>query len=481
MSVNISVGSFTSQADKQRKMRDYKKYLQLRSKVNAQAQVANDTWVRNFENNVEPAPTQYKSTEEELQDLVNQRQIVLDHLKTIMKAPDAVDVANSQLKDLTELNLLNTHWEKFKKEIGGRKFIRSVDFKTLWDRFKALLDSTQSTGITIPLNEEKLDEQLRQMANVIIKKAMETGISPVHLAQLQQNLEARVQGQDVAGLEQLSGMRRTQSETRLPQQQRFVLPSIAPITKEWTPDEEEAFALIEPVKGRGQDNARRPLNRTIFAPKFGKTIKLWLNDQAKVKYGLPPNSIKEQWDAIAQAKREAYARGQLGLGIKKKYGRGIAENQTEKYRQFGRYVVDTHNLKNNILAIRYQHKKAQVPTLQTRRISDTLRDLIMDVLDTGRVNFTHYNNLSSADRELFHRAAHHARIDETLGLKATPNSDNDDMRRFEILRGELIAGNDAKQVRDELRKYVLKFMADGRLPRGQAQGILWELAILEKN
>jgi len=50
--------------------------------------------------------------------------------------------------------------------------------------------------------------------------------------------------------------------------------------------------------------------------------------------------------------------------------------------------------------------------------------------------------------------------------------------RFNILRGEIIAGNDNVKIAKEFKVILMKFMNEGRIPRRQANEILQELLAL---
>jgi hypothetical protein len=50
--------------------------------------------------------------------------------------------------------------------------------------------------------------------------------------------------------------------------------------------------------------------------------------------------------------------------------------------------------------------------------------------------------------------------------------------RFNILRGEITAGNDSPKIAKEFKTMLLKFMTEGRVPRQQGNSILHEMLSL---
>ena len=53
-----------------------------------------------------------------------------------------------------------------------------------------------------------------------------------------------------------------------------------------------------------------------------------------------------------------------------------------------------------------------------------------------------------------------------------------DLHRFELLKGQVLAGNNAKEVVNELKVLIVKLMNDDRINRKQGQNLLTELVLL---
>jgi hypothetical protein len=66
----------------------------------------------------------------------------------------------------------------------------------------------------------------------------------------------------------------------------------------------------------------------------------------------------------------------------------------------------------------------------------------------------------------------------TGGFGIHDKEDDDEMDEFELLKNEVIAGQNSPQALRELKAYILKFMNDGRLHKNEGYGLLAELAIL---
>jgi len=163
---------------------------------------------------------------------------------------------------------------------------------------------------------------------------------------------------------------------------------------------------------------------------------------------------------------------------KMKIGRGISVKALPSYREFGKYVIHLPQLENqDILNVKYK-SLGQIPQFKPLPVSDVLKDFILDLLDTGKVNKRVYETIEEKERQLFENIAVGAGIWNSLGLDRTiSNQDKNDLNRFELLRGEFIAGNNNPQVLQELRKLVIKFMHTGKIPKSKGLELLMELSV----
>jgi hypothetical protein len=178
----------------------------------------------------------------------------------------------------------------------------------------------------------------------------------------------------------------------------------------------------------------------------------------------------------ATAKKEADKTG-VGFHLKK-IGRGISIEREPTYAEFGKYAIHLGQLKNNdILNVKYK-SLGGIPQFKPTAISDNLKDFILDVLETGKANQRVYDNIPPNERKMFEKIASGAGVFHTLKLKKTiTDTDKADNTRFEVLRGEYFAGNNSPKVLAELRRFIVKFMSEGKIPRSEGMTLLMELSI----
>ena len=167
-----------------------------------------------------------------------------------------------------------------------------------------------------------------------------------------------------------------------------------------------------------------------------------------------------------------------GIAPKRKIGGGIEVQSKPTYAQFGKYAIHLPQLHNkNTLNIKYKSLGA-IPTLKPITISDDFKDFIMETLDKKSVNERALMKLPPHEISYFERAVAGAGLLETFKMKRSNTDDEKkDLDRFNILRGELIAGNNSDKLVKELRSLIVKFLNTGRIHKAEGMNLLQELSV----
>jgi hypothetical protein len=161
-------------------------------------------------------------------------------------------------------------------------------------------------------------------------------------------------------------------------------------------------------------------------------------------------------------------------------GKGIAAVEQPSYKEFGKFCINMNHLENqDILNIKYKNCLGAVPSFKPTAISDIFRDFIIDLLDTGKPNIRVYNQICDEERKHFQKLASAAGIFKGMGLPVTVIDDEEkDVKRFEILRGQIQAGNNNPKLLDETRKLVVRLMNSDRIKKKAGLDILLELSAM---
>ena len=157
------------------------------------------------------------------------------------------------------------------------------------------------------------------------------------------------------------------------------------------------------------------------------------------------------------------------------YGTGVRQRHTPpKYAEFGKHMIHLPSLSKGYLRIVFPSKAAH-PKLPKFKMTRELQEVVMKALETGKIDARLIRSLSNQELRFLHKACEIAKVDHPIVL----DEDEAELKRFEILRGEIQAGNDAPQIIKEMKKLIIKFLADGRISKPEGHRTLVELATLE--
>jgi hypothetical protein len=185
--------------------------------------------------------------------------------------------------------------------------------------------------------------------------------------------------------------------------------------------------------------------------------------------------------------KETFSTEKSGLGINrfsqksknhyKKIGEGIKFEPEPTYKEFGKYVINMPQLKErDILNVKFK-SLGRIPQFKPTPISDVMKDFILELLETGKVSHRIYDQIPIDEKQLFEKIASGAGILNTLKIKQTiSNEDKDDNNRFNLLRGEYLAGNNNATLLKELRKLVVKFITQNKISKHDGMNLLIELS-----
>jgi hypothetical protein len=177
----------------------------------------------------------------------------------------------------------------------------------------------------------------------------------------------------------------------------------------------------------------------------------------------------------------------VGEGIHRIKGRGIiADNadysegvmSTNHYVPFGRFFINTHKLNDNIIAIK-RPTGGNISGMPVERITSGLGEVLRTITGGGQPNFHQLEKLSQDEKVYLHKIAKHSNILDRLSIP-TPNKDDDDkdINQFEIMKGEVLAGNDSTELVKKFKLLIIKMTKKDLLPKGHAKELLLELATL---
>ena len=125
-------------------------------------------------------------------------------------------------------------------------------------------------------------------------------------------------------------------------------------------------------------------------------------------------------------------------------------------------------------------KGGAVSGLPTLTISPKLSKMIHKIV-TGK-GFPSHNELGGLDdddKDILHKIF---KLSQAEGIESIPaprkSRDDQELNRFTILRGEILAGNDSKELVKEFKVLLLKMMNDNKIGKPAGREVLLDLLSL---
>ena len=155
-------------------------------------------------------------------------------------------------------------------------------------------------------------------------------------------------------------------------------------------------------------------------------------------------------------------------------GRGV--KATERFVPFGRYIINQHRLNSDIIAVK-RASGSCLKSFPSCRVGGKLGIVMRKIVGGGIPAFEDFESLNDGERSYLHKLAKSANILEKLSIPA-PNKDaNQKMTdEFEVMKGEIMAGNDNKDMIKKFKILILKLSNSQLLPKSQVREILVDLA-----
>lgn len=185
--------------------------------------------------------------------------------------------------------------------------------------------------------------------------------------------------------------------------------------------------------------------------------------------------------------KSTYGQGMKGRGITRIRPSQVFESDIDynigiqpspKFAPIGRYLINKRQLDKDIIAIK-RKAGSTIPNLPSQRVSRNLGGIIRKIIGGSLPSFDELNNLSDEERIFLDKIAKETRIEGRLSIP-TPKKDEDekDINQFEILKGQILSGNDNTDLVKKFKTILLKLSRKDLIPKIQVKELLLDLATL---
>ena len=173
-----------------------------------------------------------------------------------------------------------------------------------------------------------------------------------------------------------------------------------------------------------------------------------------------------------------------GLGItKKRRGRPrgcgiVKQERIPNFVGFGINEINQKKLNDNILTIR-RNTRTSYPDMPSKKVSPYFSNIMKTMLGGGVPNFNDLSNLPEEEKDYLYKVVQRSDMSEKLSVP-TPSKDRlqKDSDQFEIMKGQILSGNDSKELVKKFKLLILKLSRNGLLPKGESKDLLEALITL---
>tara|TARA_R110000751_G_scaffold7427_3_gene30367 strand:+ start:235 stop:1989 length:1755 start_codon:yes stop_codon:yes gene_type:complete len=150
-------------------------------------------------------------------------------------------------------------------------------------------------------------------------------------------------------------------------------------------------------------------------------------------------------------------------------------NPTKRFVPLGRYIINKHRLDDDVVALK-RPAGSCIKEFPSQRVSGGLGKIIRHIVGGGIPDFDDLEALDDGEKAYLHRLSKETHILDRLSIPAPKKNESDkEIDKFNIMRGEIMSGNDNKELIKKFKLATMKLMNLNKLPKSQAREILFDL------
>lgn len=171
-----------------------------------------------------------------------------------------------------------------------------------------------------------------------------------------------------------------------------------------------------------------------------------------------------------------YNLGQLGtvkgFGLKRRgrpRGSGIVKQppppKIPNFVGFGINEINQKQLNNGIVKIR-RNTKSNYVDMPSKRVSVKLQNILKTIVGGGMPKFNELQSLDEDEKEYLNKLISRSNLEDRLTIPApSKDAQEKDINQFEILKGQILSGNDNKDLVKKFKILIRKLSKQGLLPK----------------
>lgn len=246
------------------------------------------------------------------------------------------------------------------------------------------------------------------------------------------------------------------------------------------------LTIIDKINAFIDTNSKNP----IYGDVVETTFKEWIDNKLQNSNANETNTLKlckldniqDFMESLKKIKKSKYTGNKkpfllsLYYALKtnvehrqQKLGRGLNNKIKPHFGSGSKYYIDRKKLSNNILEIRYS-KNNHLNGMKSHFVGSGFKTVLENALDKKQIDGSQYKKLNGQEKHLMYNTLKHFDLEHLVD----DNSD-DFNKEFEIIRGEILAGNDSHILKKKARHYLLYAVKMGKISRDNYNNLLDEL------
>ena len=168
-----------------------------------------------------------------------------------------------------------------------------------------------------------------------------------------------------------------------------------------------------------------------------------------------------------------------GSGISRPFKDKVDKTQgilpDKSFVPFGKYLINKKKLVDNVISIK-RPAGGNIMEIPTYKVSENLSKIFKNIIGGRLLDFNDLNQLTKDEQLYLHTVAKASDLLDKLSIPSPSKSEREkEFHRFEVMRGEIMSGNDNKELIRSFKALIMKLSREGSLPKAQTREILNEL------
>tara|TARA_R110000744_G_scaffold94472_1_gene182425 strand:+ start:161 stop:751 length:591 start_codon:yes stop_codon:yes gene_type:complete len=143
-----------------------------------------------------------------------------------------------------------------------------------------------------------------------------------------------------------------------------------------------------------------------------------------------------------------------------------------KYLNFGNYTINLKQLKGGKLQFRTKGGYF-VKGLENKRLTPNMKIIIDKLIAGGEILYEDVDRLDDGEKDYLSQMAQKAGINDRLKIPSPMlTKTQSEINKFNVLRGQIVAGNDSSEMIKQFKCLLLKLSNTGHIDRHEANEVM---------